>query len=95
MKNLKNSRLFTFKAYIVNDVKDVLTNIHVGEFMFKSECHYYVEKHILDFLNANHENRENTSKIYAIYKISTIEDTKIEDMLIELIYVKDGKIIIQ
>lgn len=89
-KKLKNSRLFTFKVYNVSNC-EVLTNLHVGEFMFKSECHYYVEKYVLDFINNNYEKLDKSNK-YAIYKISTIEDTKIEDMLIEQIFVKDGAI---
>lgn len=90
-KKLKISRSFTFKAYVVNKNEDVLNDAHMGEFMSKSECHYYCEKFVLDFV----KNNKDDTKKYLIYKISTLEDTKIKDMLIEQIYVNDGKIIIE
>lgn len=94
-KKIKNSRLFTFKAYDVKDCKEVLNNAHGGKFMFKSDCHYYTEKHILDFINNNLDTVKKDKNIFAIYKINIEEDKNIEDMLIELIYVKDDKIIIK
>lgn len=95
MKNFKNKREFTFKAYGLNKGEQFLTNIHKGEFVFKSDCHYYVEKFILDLINANAKNDEILAKNYLIYKISTLEDSNIEDLLIESITVNDGKIIIK
>lgn len=85
---VKISRLFTFKAYVCEESQEVLNNAHVGKYLDKSECHYYCEKSVLDFVKANIENCE--SKKYLIYKISTQEDSNIEDMLIEQIFVKDG-----
>lgn len=90
-KKLKISREYTFKAYAVDDLAFVSTNAHVGEFLFKSECHYYCEKYVLDLINADVENAKN----YLIYKISTLEDSNVEDMLIEQIFVKDGIIYIK
>lgn len=83
---VKVSRSFTFKAYKVNNSEEVQNDAHMGEFMLKSECHYYCEKGVLDYvkLNANEDEK------YLIYKISTLEDSNIKDMLIEQIYVKDG-----
>ena len=90
MEKIKNLRLFTFKAYVVNESEEVLKNAHKGEFLFKSDCHYYVEKFVLDFVKNNLKNVN--AKKYLIYKISTIEDTNVEDLLIEQIFVKDDKI---
>lgn len=91
-QKVKISRSFTFKAYCVNDGQEVLNNVHTGEFMLKSECHYYAEKGVLDFVKSNIETVKNNKQQYAIYKICTLEDNKCEDMLIELISVKDGEI---
>lgn len=92
-KKVKISRKFTFKAYVVNESEKVQTNAHKGEFMFKSDCHYYCEKYLLDFVKNNISSQDKVNaKKFLIYKISTIEDSKIEDMLIEQIYVKDGLI---
>jgi hypothetical protein len=83
---VKISRSFTFKAYKVKNSEEVLKNAHKGEFMLKSECHYYCEKGVLDFVKLNAKESEK----YLIYKISTLEDSNIEDMLIEQIFIKDG-----
>ena len=83
---VKISRSFTFKAYKVNNSEKVQNDTHMGEFMLKSECHYYCEKGVLDFVKSNAKEDEK----YLIYKISTLEDSNIKDMLIEQIYVKDG-----
>lgn len=85
---VKISRSFTFKAYKVNKSEKIQNDVHTGEFMLKSECHYYCEKGVLDFVKLNAKNDE----MYLIYKISTIEDSKVKDMLIEQIFVKDGVI---
>lgn len=90
-KKLKIGREYTFKAYEVETLESVSAWAHSGEFLFKSECHYYCEKHVLDLINANVENAKN----YLIYKISTLEDSNVEDMLIEQIFVKDGIIYIK
>jgi hypothetical protein len=87
---VKISRSFTFKAYRVNESEEVLKNEHSGEFMLKSECHYYAEKGVLDFIKSNIESVKNDK--FTIFKICTLEDNKCEDMLIELITVKDGEI---
>lgn len=87
-KRVKVSRSFTFKAYECEKGQEVLNNAHIGKFLSKSECHYYCEKDVLDFVKSNMDE----SKFYLIYKISTIEDTNIEDMLIEQIFVKEGEI---
>lgn len=87
---VKVSRSFTFKAYKVNNSEEVQNDAHMGEFMLKSECHYYCEKGVLDFVKLNTKEDEK----YLIYKISTLEDSNIKDMLIEQIYVKDGVVYI-
>ena len=84
---VKISRVFTFKAYECEESQEVLNNQHVGKFLSKSECHYYCEKSVLDFIKSNVKNCE--GKKYLIYKVSTQEDSNIEDMLIEQIFVKD------
>ena len=89
---VKISRSFTFKAYCVKEGQEVLNNIHTGEFMFKSDCHYYAEKYVLDFVKSNLTKVEQNSQIFTIYKICTIEDNKCEDLLIEIISVKEGEI---
>lgn len=85
---VKVSRMFTFKAYECEENQEVLSDAHVGKFLSKSECHYYCEKSVLDFIKNNIKNCE--SKKYLIYKVSTQEDSNIKDMLIEQIFVKDG-----
>lgn len=93
MRNFKNSRKFTFKAYECEISQEVQTNAHVGKFVFASECEYYVEKHILDYFNANASDELIKSKKFVIYKISTIEDSNIEDLLIMQIFINnDSKI---
>lgn len=102
MKKIKTARVFTFKAYaididdlnnintLVNNIKSDNSDAHIGQFIFKSDCHYYCEKNVLDAFNANIE--LNKFKLYLIYKISTEEDSAVKDCLIELIYFKDDKI---
>lgn len=93
MRNFKNSRKFTFKAYECEISQDVQTNAHGGKFAFASECEYYVEKFILDFFNKNFMDESIKTKKFVIYKISTIEDSNIEDLLIMQIFInEDGKI---
>jgi len=101
-KKIKVSRTFTFKAYeveiseevlndskkyleFVNNVKSENINNHFGKFTFKSDCEYYVEKNILDFINNNLQDIKNT-KLYLIYKVSTLEDTNVNDSLLMSIY---------
>lgn len=92
---VKIQREFTFKAYVVDaDVinpSEITSDAHCGEYFYKSECHYYCEKAVLDFLKAN-QDQDFTSKIYLIYKVCTVEDNKTPDMLLETITMKDGKI---
>ena len=85
---IKIARSFIFKAYKCDKNDEVVTSCHMGEFFTKSECHYYCEKDVLDYFR----NSQNESEKMLIYKISTIEDTNIEDMLIETIQIKEGKI---
>ena len=90
MKKIKISRSFTFKAYTVNEGEQVLNDAHSGEFMLKSECHYYAEKGVLDFIKNNMESVKNQK--FTIFKVCTQEDTTVKDVLVELISVKDGEI---
>ena len=111
-KKIKNSRTFTFKAYeveisekVLNDskkylefvesVKSANINTHFGKFTFKSDCEYYVEKNILDIFNNNLQEIKNT-KLYLIYKVSTLEDSDINDILLMSIYynIDEEKIIL-
>lgn len=87
---VKISRSFTFKAYRVNGSEKVLNDVHSGEFMLKSECHYYAEKGVLDFVKFNLESVKEDK--FTIFKVCIQEDTDVKDMLIELITVKDGEI---
>lgn len=89
---VKTVREFTFKAYKLSAGQDVLNNVHTGEFLSKSDCHYYCEKFVLDYVKNNLSTIVENGESFAIYKISTVEDSKCEDLLIELISVKDGKI---
>lgn len=112
MKKIKISRSFTFKAYkveisedllnnskkyleFVNNVKSENINKHFGSFTFKSDCEYYVEKNILDIFNNISQGPKNAN-IYLIYKISTLEDSNVEDYLLTSIYynIADEKIIL-
>lgn len=92
---VKIQREFTFKAYATDAQNEVLVDQHSGEYMTKSECHYYCEKAVLDYVKANTESVEKNGHIYLIYKVSTVEDSTMPDMLVERISVKDGQIIIQ
>lgn len=89
---VKINREYTFKAYAVKNGEEVLNNVHSGEFMSKSDCHYYCEKFVLDYVKNNLTDVVKNGESFAIYKIFTLEDDKREDMLIELISVKDGVI---
>lgn len=102
MKKIKNSRSFTFKAYAVNVSEEILNdskkylefvnsvksenvNKHFGTFTFKSDCEYYVEKNILETINNISQGPKNVN-FYLIYKVSTIEDSNIDDSLLLSIY---------
>lgn len=102
MEKIKNSRSFTFKAYEIcvdekylNDIDEYKKLVaetkfanfskHIGKFVFASACEYYVEKNILDNFKANLSTQQNT-KFYLIYKISTIEDSNVDDLLLMSIY---------
>lgn len=87
---VKINREFTYKAYVVKNGEEVLNNVHIGKFMSKSDCHYYCEKFVLDYIKNNLEDVKEYK--FAIYKIFTLEDDNREDVLIEIISVKDGKI---
>lgn len=91
---VKVQRQFTFKAYVTDLQNEVLVDQHTGEFMTKSECHYYCEKDVLDCVKSNVESVERDGHVYLIYKVSTVEDSNIPDILVERITVKDGNIII-
>lgn len=111
MKKIKISRSFTFKAYkvevseellndskkyleFINNIKSENINKHYGNFTFKSDCEYYVEKNILDIFN-NSQGPKNAN-FYLIYKISTLEDSNIDDSLLMSIYynIDEEKIIL-
>ena len=94
-QKVKIQREFTFKAYTVNEGVEVLNNVHTGEILSKSECHYYCEKAVLDYVKANFETVKKDKLRFAIYKVCTLEDNNREDVLIELISVKDDMINIQ
>ena len=96
MKQFKISRRFTYKAYVVEVENEALitADCHVGEFVTRSDCHYYCEKAILDAFQSNDKNAL-IGKIYLIYKVSTVEDSTVQDMLLERIQVVDGQIVIQ
>lgn len=89
---VKTNREFTYKAYTVNKGVEVLNNVHTGEYLSKSDCHYYCEKFVLDYVKNNLSTVIKEGQSFAIYKIFTLEDDKREDMLIELITVKDDVI---
>ena len=97
MKKIKISRSFTFKAYKVEVSEELLNdfNKHFGSFTFKSDCEYYVEKNILDIFN-NISNGPKNANFYLIYKISTLEDSNIDDSLLMSIYynIDEEKIIL-
>lgn len=92
-KKIKVNRDFIFKAYELEPgttIDSIDKAKHSGTFMTKSECHYYVEKHVLDFINNNANECEN--KIFTIFNVSNIEDSDREDYFIESIEYKDGEI---
>lgn len=91
---VKVQRQFTFKAYVTDAQNEVLVDQHTGEFMTKSECHYYCEKDVLDYVKSNAESVERDGYVYLIYKVSTVEDNNMPDILVERITVKDGNVII-
>lgn len=89
-KKFKISRSFTYKAYVVNSDEN---GSETRKFLYKSECHYYVEKHILDALNSGEYEQDNCH--YEIVNVTTVEDSERENYLIETITVADGKIYIK
>lgn len=112
MKKIKISRSFTFKAYkvevdqkilndskkyleFINNIKSENTSKHYGNFTFKSDCEYYVEKNILDIFN-NISSGPKNANFYLIYKISTLEDSNIDDSLLMSIHynIDEEKIIL-
>lgn len=64
---IKIERPFVYKAYqLLKDVKkdeilQTLKDANNCKFLFKSECHYYVEKFILDFIKTNLQNLTNAN----------------------------------
>ena len=96
MKKIKISRSFTFKAYKVEVSEELLNDSKkYGNFTFKSDCEYYVEKNILDIFNNISQGPKNVN-FYLIYKISTLEDSNIDDSLLMSIYynIDEEKIIL-
>lgn len=97
---VKIQREFTFKAFVVANTEETVpaANQHTGEYMTKSECHYYCEKAVLDFLKAmptdQLEMSERDHMAWCIYKVCTLDDEskQFEDVLVETISIKDGKI---
>lgn len=88
-KNFKITRDYQFKAYKIDkDQVEVDKNRHNGEFLFKSECHYYVSKFIIDLL----ENiKDDTIKIN-IYQVGCREDDNRCDKLIESYFIDNDQI---
>lgn len=100
-KKFKISRSFTYKAYLltVNNEGE-----KIKKFIYKSECHYYVEKFILDLINGSSNEGENILKLnndinfnidsdyFEIINVCTIEDNNCENYLIESINVKNNQI---
>lgn len=89
-KNLKVKRTFTYKAYVLEAGEVFNSEAHTGQYLKKSECHYYVEKDVLDLLQQTGDE----GFAYGIYQVSTIEDDERPDKLVEIIRVKDGEIFI-
>lgn len=96
---VKIEREFTFKAYAVANTQETApaADQHTGEFMTKSECHYYCEKRVLDRLKANtdqFDTYERDSMAWCIYKVCTLDDESKQfgDALVETISIKGGKI---
>lgn len=96
---VKIQREFTFKAYAVANTQETApaADQHAGEYMTKSECHYYCEKAVLDFLKANadkFDTYERDSMAWCIYKVCTLDDESKQfvDVLVETISVKGGMI---
>lgn len=100
-KKFKISRSFTYKAYLLtvdNDGKKI------KKFIYKSECHYYVEKFILDLINGSTNEGENILKLnndinfninsdyFEIINVCTVEDNNRENYLIETINIKNNLI---
>lgn len=92
-KKISVSRSFTFKAYRVNDGEISLKNVKNYEFLFKSECHYYAEKFVLDYINDNFESLKNVNGLkFILIKVYDHDLTDFNDFLIEQISVKNDKI---
>lgn len=97
---VKIQREFTFKAYVVANTQETApaADQHTGKFMTKSECHYYCEKAVLDFLKAmpadQLEMSERDHMAWCIYKVCTLDDESKQfvDVLIETIRIKGGMI---
>jgi len=93
-KKISVSRSFTFKAYKSEKGEITLESVNAKkcEFMFKSACHYYAEKYILDFINDNFDIAKKCK--FAIFKVYDQDLTNAKDFEIEQIYVKNDKICI-
>lgn len=97
---VKVQREFTFKAFVVANTEETApaADQHTGEYMTKSECHYYCEKAVLDFLKAMPADQLKVSErghmAWCIYKVCTLDDEskQFEDVLVETIRIKDGMI---
>lgn len=89
---IKTVREFTFKAYAVVKGTKIAADEVTGEFMTKSECHYYCEKAVLDAVKANAKAVEKDGISYAIYKVCTKEQSKQKPLLVEVVSVKDNVI---
>ena len=99
---VKIQREFTFKAFkvlVIAGAEETIpaTNQHMGEYVTKSECHYYCEKAVLDMLKANADKfgmYERDGMVWCIYKVCTLDDESKQfgDVLVETISIKDGMI---
>lgn len=93
MEKIKTVREFTFKSYLLTaDEAETAKEKVTGKFLTKSECHYYCEKAVLDYVKANFKDFTENSYTVAIYKICTLEIETKPELLVELISVKDGVI---
>lgn len=91
VKKIKINRPYIYKAYQVEDPKNlinfsdskqILANVKNYKFLFKSECHYYVEKFILDFINQNLASAKNYK--YLLIKVYDHDLVNESDQIINI-----------
>lgn len=87
MKNFKQNRKFEFVLVNVPCDNQLKINELTGEFMFKSECHYYCEKNILECIKSAAKAGSVDGYYGYKYGIYKVEKPKIEKSVTE----KDGE----